>query len=359
MHFVVDSDEGDSIKGWLAPDHPSAIPSFVAVIPGREELVFPARIMRPDIRDLGLHATGLCGFDLDARIIPDLAALDDVAILEAATRLPFYRRFQPGRHVERKLFIYDPSLTPQRRIRQDVAAQFSLALFNVERHGLETTISLIVNRANRSILLSGRAFLPRYDHLLQDHGYLRAAILREPCEELSERLFFLHFLANEDFGGSLSHYAFGAGPLLDFARDLAFDDSKALTRAFRRASEEQRQALVSPMTRLFGCEPDEWPRRDNVSKALDNLSRLDAVGARSSYGLLRSLVAGLAGAPALGHRDPERFEAVTALSERLSQIGAVNDLLAEDLALYSYAEEAIAEGRERGRVCLAEKGALR
>jgi hypothetical protein len=50
---------------------------------------------------------------------------------------------------------------------------------------------------------------------------------------------------------------------------------------------------------------------------------------------------------------------VTALADRLSGIGLVNDLLAEDLALYSYAEEAIAEGRDRGGVSLAERDALR
>jgi hypothetical protein len=359
MHFVVDTDEGDSIKGWLTPDHPSAIPKFVAVIPGRAEIAFSADVMRPDIRDLGLHANGLCGFDLNVARVPDLAALEDVAIVEAETRLPFYRRFQPGRHVERKLFLYDSALAPQRRIRQDVAGRFSLALFNMERHGLETTTSLIVNPSNRSIVLSGRAPLMRYDHLLQDHGYLRAAILREPREELAERLLFLNFLANEDPAGSLSHHLAGVAALLKFARSLRFDDAKALTAAFRQASDEQRLALASPMTRLFGCEPDENPRRDNVSKALDNLSRLDVVAARPSYGLLRSLVAGLVGAPALGHRDPERFEAVAALADRLCRIGLVNDLLAEDLALYSYAEEALAEGCDRSGVSLAERDALR
>lgn len=345
MHFIIDGDNGASIKGWLAPDNPSLTPTLVAVLPElNAEIEVTANVMRAGIRDLGLHATGLCGFDINTQHVPQLAQLTDVEILEAETRLPIYRRFLEGRDIPKKLFLFDCSIIPQRRILNGIRSRFALSYFNSERNGLETTTAIITNPIVKSVFISGRSVLMRYDQLLKEKGYLRAALLREPHEELAERLFFLNFLAKEDAASSLAAYTNGVASLLDFARDLPFNDPRALTQAFRTATEEQRRELASPMTRVFGCDVGEAPNRGNVSIALENLAALDVVGTRERYGVFKEMLAGVAGADVLGDEDPAVFESVRTFAGVLSRIGLVNDILAEDLALYSFVEEAISEG---------------
>lgn len=344
MHFSIDIDSGDTISGWLAPDNPAATPRFVVSVPGRDEVETGASHMRPDVRELGLHVTGECGFAITTDLVPDLSRLPDVEILEATTRLPIYRRFRADRDLSRKLFLFDGAIIPQRRMLNEISNRFSLCYFNAERNGLETTTALIVNPSGHSIFMSGRASLTRYSTLLKDRGFLRAALLREPHEELAERLFFLSYLAREGDPDSFDQYAHGIGSLVEFARDLPFDDPKALASAFRGITERQRWELTSPMTRVFGCDVDEIPRPANVTQALQGLAELDVMGTRARFPLFRDLLAAVLGANIFGDEEPLAFRAVQSLAVTLSKIAIVNDLLADDLALYSFAEEAITEG---------------
>lgn len=346
MHFIIDSDTGNSIKGWLAPDNPSSTPVLAIIIPGRDEIQLEANIMRAGIRDLGLHATGLVGFDVNTKVVPDLAEIEDIELVEAETRLPIYRRLQKGQHIERKLFLFDCSIMPQRRILRSISKNFSLNYVNSEGNGLETTINIISNPFNSSIFISGRSIFSRYDHYLKNKGFIRAALLREPLEELAERLLFLNFLSREGAASYLSTYSVGIGALVDLARELPFNDVRGMTSMFRATSEQQRQELRSPMTKVFGCDLDEPPKRTHVSKALDNLAAIDVVGTRERYPLFRDLLAGALGVDVLGEEAPTSFGSVKGLAATLSRIGIVADLLEEDLALYSYVDEAIREGAD-------------
>ncbi|QGM98927.1 hypothetical protein [Methylocystis parvus] len=344
MHFIIDIDSGDTISGWLAPDNPSSVPLFIVSIPGREDIELRANVLREGIRDLGLHATGECGFAISTDLIPDLPNIRDLEIVEAATRLPIYRRFQADLDVARKIFLFDCSVIPQRRIVNEIKNRFSLAYMNSERNGLETTVAIIANPYNQSIFISGRSVLMRYNDLLKEKGYVRAALLREPHEELAERLYFFNFLVREGDAESFAQYTTGARNLLEFARDLPFNDVKALTSAFRASTEQQRRELMSPMTKVFGCDVDEPPKHANVSKALDSLADFEVVGTRERFALFKDLLAGAVGVNILGDEEPVVFQSVKTLASNLAKIGIVNDLLADDLALYSFAEDAINEG---------------
>jgi hypothetical protein len=116
MNFTVDSDSGSEIKGWLTPDNPSATPSFVVLVPGREDVEFHANFDRADLLELGMHATGHCGFCITEELIPDLGKLPDVEIIDAETRISIYRRFQPDTEIDRKIFLFDCSIIPQRHL---------------------------------------------------------------------------------------------------------------------------------------------------------------------------------------------------------------------------------------------------
>ncbi|MGJ0509475.1 MAG: hypothetical protein ACR652_20605 [Methylocystis sp.] len=344
MRFSIDIDSGDTISGWLSPDNPSLSPSVIVAVPGRDEVEIPGSVMRRDVADAGYHLTGVCGFLITADRVPDLPTLMDLEILEADTRLPIYRRFAPDRDLLKRLFLFDCSVLPQRRLLDELGRYFSLSYQHAERNGAETTIACIVNPGAQSVVMSGRSHVVRYDDLLRERGFLRCALLREPCEELAERLYFLNYLAQEADREALDHYAHGLRSLIDFARDLPFRDPKGLTAAFRGATETQRRELMSPMTRVFGCEVGEPPRRANVTQALQKLAGFDVIGVRECFPLFRDLLAGALGKNVLGDEEPVRYPAVSALAQTLSRIGVVNDFLAEDLALYAYVTEAIEDG---------------
>ena len=348
MFFNIDSDTGDAISGWMAPDNPSVAPRIAILVPGRAEVVFEANVHREDVRELGLHASGQVGFVVDDAVVPGVANVDDIEIVEADTRIPIYRRFKPDRHLERKLFLFDSSVMPQRQIIQNIAERFSLNYTNSERYSLETMIVLLNNHFSKSLFFCGRSSFNRYASFLESGGYIRAALLREPLQDLAERLLFLSLLSRTEAEHLLPTYTTGLAPLIGFAKELKFNDQKALLSAFRQLNDEQRQALTSPMVRMFGCSIDEMPTHNNVSLALDHLSSLDVVGTRAHYPLFKALLEQFVGDEVLGAAQPTTFETVQTLAETLSRLGIVLDLLEHDIALYSYVEEAVARGMSGG-----------
>lgn len=344
MHFNVDSDRGAVINGWFAPDDPRASARLAIRAPGRAEVTVLADLQRDDVRDLGIHGTGRVGFRIDKSVVPDLDAIVDVEIVEAETRLPIYRRPQPGRHVEKKLILFDAALMPQRLILDQMRDNFALTYFSAERYSPETTTVLISNHHARSLAVTGRPNYVRYASHLDNAGFLKAALLREPYEELAERLLFLNLLARSPSAHLASSYLTGAAPLMDFARDLPLSDPKALVSHFRQIGAEQRRALASPMVRMLGCDVGDEPGRRHVSIALDNLAAMDVVGCRERYDGFRNLLWRTLGADALGEERPTAFSSVATLAESLKRVGVISDLLAYDDALYKLAREAIDVG---------------
>jgi hypothetical protein len=348
MFFNIDGDDIHTIRGWLAPDNPSMTPKFGVLIPGRPEIQFEANIHRPDILDLGLHSTGLVGFAVDSSLVPDIDGLDEIELVDAETRTPIFRRFRSDLHLEKKFFLFDCSLAPKRNMTDRIASRFALSYPMSERYPLETLIVLIHNASAKSIFFSGRPNFNRYAGYLETSEYLRAALLRNPLEELAERLLFLSLLQRSGRIDSLANFTTGLLPLIEFSRDLPFADPKAMLAAFRGSGDDVRQAIMSPMVRMFGCNVDELPGHRNVSLALDHLASLDVVGAVSHYDAFRVMLGHLLGADVLGDERLEQYSSVTRVAETLSQIGLVVDLLSDDLALYSYVEEAVRKGLQGG-----------
>lgn len=343
MQFVVDNDTGDAISGWLAPDNPTATPSFLVRAQGRELIRFPANVMREGIRDMGLHVSGQVGFHIDSALIPNLNEYVDVEVCEVETGLVIYRRFDPSTHVASKLYLFDATLMPARVLSAEIAKRFAQAYPNFEQYGLETAIALVTAPFPKSIFIGGRANLNRFSFWFAERGFVRAALLRDPYEELAERLLFLRMVARSS-KGALSPLLNGVLCLLDFAESLPLDDLGALKKAFRKATADHREAMLSPMTRWLGCEPGELPRDVHVSRALDNLASLDAVGTRSQFDLFKVLLSSALGSNAVNPEKPATLPSVATLAEMLRDLRPVEDLIAEDIRLYQLASEAVATG---------------
>ena len=341
MLFNVDFDDGVTIAGWVAPDNPSETTRVRIVIPGRDEIEIEAGNLRQDVVDATFHSTGYVGFAIDSSVIPDIQFLDDIEVVEAKTRLSIYRRLRTGDQLERKVMFFDSTVLQRRDAIRNIKSSFTLSYFNSERLGLETMTGILNNTTNKSVFVSGRLSYLRYRHLIESNNYLCVALLRDPLEELAERLLLLKLMARSATPDILLTFITGLDPLIEFARDLPLNDPKGLPKAFRNMDEAQRQAIISPMVRMFGCNVGELPRPADTGAALDNIASMDVVGTYSRLGTFRALLSASLGADIFGHEAPATPSTVTTLAASLARIGTVTELLAQDLAFYSYAEEAI------------------
>lgn len=344
MFFNVDADDGASVRGWIAPDNPSATPRIVIVIPGRDEIEIEAKRPRNDIRDAGLHATGHVGFAVDRTVVPDIETVQDIEILEAETRLPIYRRFQVAQHLRKKFFLFDPSLMPHRRILAGIGRHFSLNYVFAERFARETMTVIINNYHCNSIFIGGRPNYNRYQDHLQERGFIRAALLRDPYEELAERMLFLSLLKKSSSPEALSRFTNGVAPLLEWSAAIEFSDLKSILDALRKLNDVQREAIASPMVRSLGCDPEERPERRHVSVALENLATMEVVGLRERFPFFRRMLEHIVGTDVFGDAEPTVSPSVHELAQTLRRIGIAADLLEHDLVLYAHARDAVLIG---------------
>ncbi|QGM45181.1 hypothetical protein [Methylocystis heyeri] len=357
MFFHIDADEGHRIIGWVAPDDPAQTPKILVKVQDQEEFALEADILRPEVRDLGLHPTGEVGFEITNLIVPDLENIDDVELFDAVERIPIYRRFPPGRFIERKLFLFDCSVMPQRRIINAASRRFALCYTAAEHYLPETIHVLINNKSARSQFLAGRPNFSRVCQHLRSAEYLVAAMLRDPFTEMAERLLVLKLLSRPNSSHLLKTFVTGVEPLVDFARDLKIDEHRAVLSAFRNCTDAQRMALASPMVKTFGCNPEEAPDWPHVSRALENLATMDVVGMETSYPLFRSLLNEAVGTEFLRDEASETFSSVSSLAQILARVGLAADLLEHDIALYEAAQESILAAVEGGSEGPAPNGA--
>ena len=344
MRYNVEIDTGATISGWIAPENPTAIPRIIVDVEDNEPFEMEAVDLRDDIVDLGLHATGKVGFRISDAQVPNLATAESVELFEAETKICLYRRLIKDRHIEKKIFIFDGSIMPQARLMNNINSFFAIRHNFIERHGYETILTIIHTYLSKSIFLCGRPNLARYMESLRSMEFSVAAMLRNPYEELAERLLFLKLASTSPSSALLTSFMSGLGPALELVRDLQLDDRRALNSTFRRLTPAQTLALGNPMTRMLACNLDERIERRHVSIALDNLSQMELVGVRSKFVEFSQILNDLMGVDVTLGAEPETFQGTAALSETLGRVGSVTDLLEHDLALYSFAEEAVEVG---------------
>ena len=87
MLFSIDYDLGASLSFYLVPDTGGTTPSVRIFNDGAEITVMPANELRPELIGAGRHSSGMCGFFLDDEVLPGIAAMRSLDIVEAETGL--------------------------------------------------------------------------------------------------------------------------------------------------------------------------------------------------------------------------------------------------------------------------------
>jgi len=344
MQFHIDQDAGATIAGWLVPDNPALTPAIVISVPGHDERKLEANVLRTDLKDLGLHATGMAGFLIDDSILPGLGTADEVEIRDAATQIPTFRRFRPQHHLPRKLFLYTFHAMPQMQVESALSRHFALSYSAIEQHSFDTLFSIINNQFGNSIFVAGRPRYFRYRGLLKDRGFNSAALLRDPFDELAERMLFVRYAASDKSPSFTGKYLTGLDPLAGVARHCDFNEPGTIAATFGKLTESQQDALFNPMIRTLACELDETPSAKHIPIALDYLAGMNAVGLFSHFEEFRPTLAELMGIDGLGEAQLNEVSFVSRMAAELRKLDPVRRLLAFDAELYARASDAILRG---------------
>jgi hypothetical protein len=187
MLFSIDADFGEQIVGWVLPDNPSATPS-VDVSFGGERRRIEATVVRPLLKEQGLHNHGLCGFVLDQNNCPGLAEATEVNVAESETGVLIYSRRRRVPTTARKFLRVETQLPFERPLDRILGPQFQMTYPQFESVPEETRMSVLRIGYCQSLYIAGRIYPRVVDDLARARGFQFGIVLRDPYEELAERL---------------------------------------------------------------------------------------------------------------------------------------------------------------------------
>jgi hypothetical protein len=282
MLFSIDEDVGGRLEGWVMPDNPAVTPRVIAHLSTERHVVVEAFVLRPLLKEYGLHNTGICGFVLDENNCPGLTSAHKLEIYDADNNLLLYRRRPSDALVDKKFFRLEPQLFRSVALDEFFAPHFHMTYAALESLSEETTRSILAIAFTSSIYAQGRVFWRVWEPLLRDRGYRVGMLLRDPYHELAERLLILK-LATSPHGGPIMDTL---GPIVEGAaahmRDADLRDRSDLEATLAAPAHELRSVLYNPLTYLLTAQNAfDAPPPLATAVALDSLADMDAIGLRS------------------------------------------------------------------------------
>ena len=230
---------------------------------------------------------------------------------------------------------------PQHQLDALFSAHFSLAYHAIEQYPEEVVTGIVNNRFCDSIFMSGGPRLGIYEPLLRGKGFRFITVLRDPYEELAERLLLLQYAAKQDFPPSLMAHLSSLERVVPLAGTFDIGDDHRLKQAFLNLDDEQRAVLSNPFVRMLACEGRQTPTNASVALALQKLAEFDAVGLATRYDDFKVTLSEVLKVDILRDHRLSEVSWSTILAPKLAQIDRVKDMLALDVALYTEAQKAI------------------
>ena len=340
MLFNLQQDQGAQLSVYVVPDAGGTVPSVRLRSEGRELLVLRANQEIPALVQAGRHSTGLCGFSIDESLVPDLAGYTDLEVTEAETELLVYRRPIPDVIPDTNLFRLEAHLLPLWRIDEALKTKFQYWYKGIDRFGLETSTQVFCLNACTSSYVSGRLLYKNYEFYLTK-GIRTVAMLRDPFDELAERLILLKNIGAraEQILGARDALTFA--PVIESLAEYETLDEAFCKKYFRRASDEAITALANPIVRqLTAGTPDEMPNQSSVAAALDVLSSFELIGLRSASADFHQGLAELIGVAEAELPVVAEYPRVIELGASLRGNGTAESILEKDLELHHLVETA-------------------
>ena len=338
MLFNVEEDRGDFISGYVVCD--GFVETARIALSSRGAVVHECLAEHPRevLMTAGRHRTGLCGFALDEKAVPGLAAMSDLEIRDIASGALIYRRAR-AEHVMRRVLRLETHVFPLWRLDNALNAHFQYSANQIEAAGRETTTQMFVLSGVPSIYLSGRLLYRAFQQHIEGHFDVIFS-MHHPYEELAERLIVLGQIRKTGSGILGLRENMSLEPTMVFAQNLPLSNERELGRALREIPRPVARVLANPVVRqLTTSTPEEMPTKSAVSIALTTLSSFAVVGLRRAPG---TFVRALSELMDLDSEPPDSatLPGVAALARMLKRTREVEWLIEQDLALYNYIAEA-------------------
>lgn len=344
MLFNVEADDGHRIVGYFVPDRFTGTSVIRVEGSGIEGMTLEANVLRHTLVEAGRHETGWCGFSLDQTMIPGLAEIPDLEIHDPETGVVLYRRRSAAAIVRAKIFRLETHLEPLAQLDNALDPFFRFFYKGMEQLGRETTTQIFVLELADSIYTSGRVLYKNYEYVIEGYGFKTICMLRDPYDELAERLLVLNRAAQGEMGSLGVRDSMSLEGAIEFATSIDLRSEKQVRRAFRNMSSEDAFVFAEPLTRALAARtPDETPQDATIATALEVLSTCTAIGLRQYPGLFLETLAAALGVEPLRLPPASLSEppAVTSLGQILRQISTVKSLIERDLELYNHVKAAL------------------
>jgi hypothetical protein len=333
--FSIDEDARTHIVGWVMPNNPNTAPRVKVTI-GKTETIVAAEIYRPLLKSQGLHNTGICGFHISDKQVAGLVEATDLTVVDVDSGLLLYRR-RPYPVIAQKLIVVEPSVLPAFSIHKQFAPRFQMPYEMVERHNEETVRAILGIPFSNSVYVGGRIYVREFDYLYRDRGFKAAILLRDPFEELAERLLILKW-ANErndpSLGEQIGRDVAAAAKRLKPIDPLSVE---SLSTALTKLDDDLRNLLFNPLTRQLSTRyPDDRLDPAAVAVSLSALSFFDVVGTRADVPhFIKAVYAALEYEGAADAVALPVSNSIVTLAELLKTVPAAVELARLDYQIYT------------------------
>jgi len=331
--FDIEKDTGDRIVGYLVPDSFSNTSAVLVTSNGRELAVLPTDQARPALVAAGRHDSGLCGFTIDSKVVPNLADCQELELRDKASGFTFYRRRAEALTVPFKLFRLEPRHVRPFDWDKDLGAHFQVSFPNADRMGRETMSQTLLLRA-RSSYISARLLFREFIYSIDD-SFKKVCVIQDPYVELAEVLLELQI------GKSMPTDSLDMRDQLSFAAcaehfaEYDISDASDLRRSLARMPTEVETSLACPLARSLAAKSaEEHLSAGLVATSVESLASFDVIGIRErpdTY--LQSLLELLSKVKELAPIEPASAAAL-ALADLLRQQSEAATLVDLDLDVY-------------------------
>ena len=340
MLFSIDYDNGAELSLYVVPDSGGGTPSLRILNDSVEIKVLASNEDRPELIGAGRHSTGKCGFVIDESVLPGVAGMTALDLIDIDTGLLIYRRPRPT-FIKEKIFRLETHLLPLWRIDDALRDRFQYWYRGIDRRGYETSQQVFCISDLASAYISGRLFINSIEYYLNT-GFKSVALFRDPHEELAERLIILKNATTKtkELLGPRDTFTFE--PVMEFlAEEVPELEEEPLRRMFKRAPQEVLAPLTNPLVRQLSCSnPDEMPKKTAIAQSLMALSSFEVVSLRSDSAHFSEALCEMLGLPPESVPVMREFGRVSELAQKLKAVHEVEGVIDYDLNIFEQTKHA-------------------
>ncbi|KMO28176.1 hypothetical protein VQ02_32030 [Methylobacterium variabile] len=323
-----------SFSLWIAPDDMRRTPRVRVIMDRTQEAVLEAWVPYPQLKEVGWHAHGTCGFTLNGASCPGLDQAERYDIYDADTNILLYRHRASAAYRPSRVLALDYTINQDNYVRDMLFAEFAMAYFGIHDIHFDLLRCIIDIKYTDSLLLHGSLLLKRYEDVVLTGDYVKTILVVDPYVELAKRILWLRRMAeigkDPAQAWRVDHLQ---GPCA-FAAGLDLGSLSALRKGFDRIDLATYNWLENPLTRDLSCtHPGETMKPGHWTLAIEALSRFHVIGHQhfwSAYTAMLADVLGLQGPTLPERRVPEP---VLELAETLSRVKSAIGLVEMDINL--------------------------